>query len=144
MEGLIGNNVEESQEINDDDKNISKDDTPMEEVYYEKPKNRTPKPRQLEKVDYKSIVSSSSGDVSEVDNAVNENMEKIATGMWKCKLCEKTAIKTYTMKNHIETHLDGLSFPCQQCGKTFRSRHSYKNHACFYSKKTKSNILNYV
>ena len=137
LEGLIGNNVEDSQEINDDDKNIAKDENPMEEAHYEKPINRTPqpKPRQLEKVDYKSIVSNSSGDVSEVDNAVNENMEKIASGMWKCKLCEKTATRTYILKNHIETHLEGLSFPCQLCGKTFRSRPSYKNHKCFHSRK---------
>ena len=142
LEGLIGNNVEDSQEVNDDDKNIAKDENPMEEAHYEKPINRTPqpKPRQLEKVDYKSIVSLSLEDVSEVDNAVNENMEKIASGMWKCKLCEKTATRTYILKNHIETHLEGLSFPCQLCGKTFRSRPSYKNHKCFHNRKNYNNI----
>ena len=133
LEGLIGNNVDDSQEINDD-KNIAKDENPMEEVHYENPKTIAPqpKPRQLEKVDYKSVVSMSTEDVSEVENAVNENMEKIASGMWKCKLCGRTATRKDILRNHIETHLEGLSYPCQQCGKTFRSRHSYKKHVYVY------------
>ena len=133
LEGLIGNNVEDSQELNDDYKNIAKDDNPTEEAHYEKPINRPPqpKPRQLEKVDYKSIVSLSSEDVSEVDNAINENMEK-ASGMWKCKFCGKTFLRKDVSKKHIETHLDGLSFPCQLCGKTFRSRNALSIHKARY------------
>ena len=57
LEGLIGNNVEDSQEINDDKNIATKDENLMEEVQYEKPKNKNsqPKPRQLEKVDTKLI-----------------------------------------------------------------------------------------
>ena len=28
----------------------------------------------------------------------------------------------------IETHFEGLSFPCQVCGKTFRSRNALQIH----------------
>ena len=31
-------------------------------------------------------------------------------------------------RKHVEIHIDGLSFPCQICGKTFRSRQSFSQH----------------
>ena len=38
------------------------------------------------------------------------------------------------LKNHIETHLEGLSFPCQLCEKTFRSRNALSIHKTRYHK----------
>ena len=54
-----------------------------------------------------------------------------------CNLCgKKTVGKDFgnvkqKMRNHIETHIDGLSYPCQYCEKTFRLEnfhYSYRNH----------------
>ena len=72
-----------------------------------------------------------SEDVSEVENTVNQHVEKSSDGLYKCGLCGKTAKRIRNLKNHIETHIEGLSFPCQLCGKTFRSRNSYNTHKCF-------------
>ena len=75
----------------------------------------------------KVVVPLSTEDVSEVENMVNQHIEKCSEG-FKCKLCGKTAVLSRNLKNHIETHLEGLSFPCQQCGKTFRSRNALNTH----------------
>ena len=45
---------------------------------------------------------------------------------WICTICGKAAkgkdwgIAQYNMRKHIETHMEGLSYPCKQCGKVFR------------------------
>ena len=48
-----------------------------------------------------------------------------------CKHCGKVTIgrnRKQDLANHIETHIDGLSFSCQHCCNTFRSRNSLKTH----------------
>ena len=55
-------------------------------------------------------------------------MEKAEDGeiKWICSVCEKSSkgkdwgiAKTH-MREHIETHLEGLTYPCNQCGKVSR------------------------
>ena len=137
LEGLIGNNDGDFQPENFDNKIIDKDEDIAEDTHYDNYKtisnkphhnSKPPRQRQIESVD-KVMVPISAEVVSEVENAVSQHIEKIDAGMWKCNLCGKTAAKSQNLKNHIETHLEGLSFPCQLCGKTFRSRRS--THKCF-------------
>ena len=53
--------------------------------------------------------------------------------LYKCTLCGKEAEKN-NLRKHIEaTHMEGISLPCNQCEKTFRSRgslaqHKYRSH----------------
>ena len=45
-----------------------------------------------------------------------------------CKICGKEGGAT-AIKNHIEVnHLEGVSIPCNQCEKTFRSRNALTRH----------------
>ena len=54
-----------------------------------------------------------------------------------CKICGKEGPPT-AIKNHIEAnHLEGLSIPCNQCGKTFRSRSALCRHASIHRKQDK-------
>ena len=80
----------------------------------------------------KPVISISPEDVSELENTINQHMELCEDGRYKCTLCGKMqkekGVFIRALKNHIETHLDGLSFPCQLCGKTFRSRNAYSIH----------------
>ena len=62
----------------------------------------------METVD-KVMVPVSSEEVSEVENTVNQHVEKSSDGLYKCGLCGKTAKHIRNLKNHIETHLEGLS-----------------------------------
>ena len=73
--------------------------------------------------------------VDEIEAKIAENMLKSpADGTYSCMICGKSGDRHKShMKNHVETHMEGLSFPCQICGKTFRSRnvlhkHKYRNH----------------
>ena len=47
---------------------------------------------------------------------------------WKCNSCGKTATTKPNMKVHVEIHMEGLSFPCQLCSQSFRSRNQLNNH----------------
>ena len=82
----------------------------------------------------KVVVPLPSEDYSDVENAVNQYIEKGDDGKHKCALCGKVQQNGNLthLKNHIETHLEGLSFPCQLCGKTFRSRNALNIHNTRY------------
>ena len=49
---------------------------------------------------------------------------------WTCKTCGKTTkgISSSQIRKHAEIHIEGLRFPCQLCGNTFRSREALKCH----------------
>ena len=87
--------------------------------------------REVTKTD-KVMVPISSEDVGAVEarNTVQQYIETDAEGNMKCTICGKEAVggKKWNLENHIETHLEGLSFPCQLCGKTFRSRNAFNIH----------------
>ena len=61
-------------------------------------------------------------------------IERLEDGHVKCTVCGKVStdkrkdIRLTNMKYHIETHIEGLSYPCTICDKTFRSKHSYSSH----------------
>ena len=63
--------------------------------------------------------------------AVDQLIEKVEEG-WRCKPCGKIS-KSSDIRRHAEIHIEGLSFECNSCNKTYRSRnilrdHVYKNH----------------
>ena len=67
-------------------------------------------------------------DLTELDQKLYENMEKNSDGTYSCKFCGKMIPNRYNMKFHVESHMEGLSYPCHTCGKEFRSRDSLKSH----------------
>ena len=67
-------------------------------------------------------------------SAVDELVEKTEAG-WRCKQCGKISKSNISsdIRRHAEIHIEGLSFNCQHCEKTFRSRdllkaHRYRHH----------------
>ena len=56
-------------------------------------------------------------------------MEKFSEGTtnWKCTVCGKLAKDRANMARHIELHIDGVSYPCNQCGNTSRSGAGLQN-----------------
>ena len=82
--------------------------------------------------------------INEFSGNMNELDEKIETMMYKgenkvksenkmvpayvCKVCGKKNRRSY-LKNHIESnHLEGISFPCNRCEKTSKTRSALKFH----------------
>ena len=67
--------------------------------------------------------------ISEVEEQIKQNIVKNLDGTYSCQICGKNSGRNiYNCRNHIETHLEGLSFNCPMCEKTFRSRNSLAMH----------------
>ena len=84
-----------------------------------------------------------SGDLQQLDETVKSMMEtsqnlvqngKRQTQGKACKVCGKEGHPT-DIKRHIEAnHLEGVSIPCNQCDKTFRSRDTLRCHVSKHHK----------
>ena len=69
-------------------------------------------------------------DYEELDRKIKEMTENDGD-QCLCKICGKVSTgkdRRSVMAAHIETHLKGISYDCQQCGKVFSSRNSYRVH----------------
>ena len=76
-----------------------------------------------------NIDEDTASNIEEIDAKIAEYIIRTNDNFYSCKFCGKSGVKARKdMKNHVETHLEGLSFPCQHCGKTFRSRTSLQKH----------------
>ena len=77
----------------------------------------------------KVSINSTPGNISEIDEQIEQIIIKNLDGTYSCYLCGKNSGRQMGhCKNHIETHLEGLSFNCPLCEKTFRSRPSLAVH----------------
>ena len=59
----------------------------------------------------------------EVEQKIVENIERLESGGYSCRVCGKTSSGKSArtiLRQHVETHLEGLSYPCQHCEKTLR------------------------
>ena len=80
-------------------------------------------------------------DLNDLEERVQSMMEKslnnYAHGKFKahiCKVCGKEG-QGKAIKEHIEgNHMEGMTFPCNLCEKTPRSRHALKLHKYIYHK----------
>ena len=88
----------------------------------------------------KTVIVSSDhfNSIDELDLKIEENIE-IHGKQWMCKICHRICRFKSHAKEHAEIHFDGLSFPCQSCDKSFRSRLSFRKHMTTH--KTDNKIL---
>ena len=140
IEGLIGGS--QPSEDNDffqatDGLFKQTDSTDSTEEFQETVDNfklKTPfKPRQEKKVVHPTttLVNQLSS-IDDVKATVDELLERDGE-LWICKTCGKSSSRKSDMNKHVEIHIEGLSYGCQLCGQTFRSRnilnhHKIKNH----------------
>ena len=137
LEGLMGNDDSQPQQedfVASEEKVHGKFNVEAPPVSHVAEKVlKTHKSKELATVE-KIVASVSSEDVSEARKTVQQYIETGGDGKSKCSICGKEAVgkdpaqAKWNLENHIETHLEGLSFPCQLCGKTFRSRKILTNH----------------
>ena len=56
-------------------------------------------------------------------------------GVWKCKVCNKSANRERDIKEHAETHIKCVVHSCSICMKNFSTSHSLRTHVnTFHSK----------
>ena len=134
LEGLMENDAGFQNNFNETKIAKEEDETLPYETRNEI--NELPKPRQV--ANERVMVPVLSESAVDIEDTVNQHFERVSSGVYKCKLCGKISKKSIDLKRHIETHIDGVSYPCQLCGKTFRSRNSYSTHKCF--RKIKNDI----
>ena len=84
----------------------------------------------------RSVAVVSSASKVEAKAAVDDLVEKTENG-FKCKACGKisTSRASSDIRRHAEIHIEGLSFDCQLCDKTFRSRGLLNHHKVDYHRK---------
>ena len=88
----------------------------------------------------KIIVPVSAEQINDIENKASQHVERCEDGRFRCTLCGQTSKGTgpsykQQIKYHIEAaHLEGISIPCQLCGKTFRSRKSVIAHKSTFHK----------
>ena len=88
-------------------------------------------------------------DEKELDEMINQFIERRlddksrcqtksgSRGQYVCKLCGKTSNLSRNLKNHIETHMEGLEFQCKLCEKKCKTRAMLAMHVSKYHKKIK-------
>ena len=86
-----------------------------------------------EKVIEKVNTTINSDNSLELNEKIQENIVRNIDNTWGCKVCSRCFARRFTLIQHIETHLEGLSFDCPLCEKSFRSRpsllmHKHRNH----------------
>ena len=72
-------------------------------------------------------------DNSAAEEAIQEHLGREDGGHY-CKVCNYRSNNKTKVTKHIETHIEGLSYSCSDCNKTFRSRNSLNVHKTTYHK----------
>ena len=70
-------------------------------------------------------------DYNAIDLKIKECEERLEDGNRRCTLCDKVVPGSgkSNFRNHVERfHMEGLSFDCPHCDKTFRSRGTLSMH----------------
>ena len=134
LEGLTGKEEDQEKFENDTLKEtvISVDDDYMIETEKIIKENLKINPRKLSRP---MMVANNSAvnDIEKIDEKIGEYIVRGEDGNYSCGYCGKTGDKwKNNMRHHVETHLEGLSYPCQICDKTFRSRNALSCHKYQY------------
>ena len=72
-------------------------------------------------------------DNSVAEETIQKNLVR-EVGGYSCKICNFSRKLKIDVTRHIETHIEGLSYSCSVCQKTFRSRNSLNVHKANYQK----------
>ena len=72
-------------------------------------------PRQYQNNTENRVIAGTLTSIEELNQKIAENLGKDENGKHCCNICGQTSKHSGHIKEHIETHFEGLSFPCPQC-----------------------------
>lgn len=72
-------------------------------------------------------------ELEELDKMIQESMGQVYSESegkmaWKCNVCGKTSVYKSHMRNHVETHVQGVNHQCVYCNKKLKTRESLRMH----------------
>ena len=142
LEGLTSQDDEEERKIIEKTENTdihfennSETDSRREtsqKIKSETPQNGRRRPRKTTSSSVVVAGSFSDLNTEEINQKIEEYLVRAEDGTYSCGACGKAGTHLGDMRKHMETHMEGLSFPCQSCDKTFRSRNSLNFHKSKY------------
>ena len=127
LEGLTGGEQQEEEK----EENYFEEDFKLAENDSLQNKNKNETNIRNIRMAEKPVITFQSSDIhsfEELDQKVEESYSKDATGNYACLHCTKSSKKISNIKEHVETHFDGLFFLCSFCDKTLRSRNALRKH----------------
>ena len=84
---------------------------------------------EIETEEEEIVIRKAATNTEEIDQKISKYIVRGEDRKYSCGFCGKSGVKLAgDIKRHIETHLDDLSFPCQSCEKTFKSRDTLRKH----------------
>ena len=127
ISGLTGNeNEEDTKDVLSDTIDETQEDEYIAQKQTMRPKRERERP-QKHHIVAKSSTSEGDTSIQELNRLLEEQTEKI-NGIYTCKVCQKTAKDKTNLGKHIESHLEGLCFSCNECQQQFRSREALRWH----------------
>ena len=74
--------------------------------------------------------------MEDIAGQINSMMKNVTEGDYKlkCIVCGKMSKTRQNMSSHIETHIEGVSYPCNLCGSVKRSSNALNLHTSRYHK----------
>ena len=135
LEGLMSNNTEEIEELDDNKsstnefiKNAEKQEPTFisEDIEFNNSDNTVKRKRQQNPIGTVQVASN-----VDADEQISQYMEVSSDGSYRCTVCGKSfgaRNKKQDAQRHIETHIEGLSYECPICQKTFRSKNALYKH----------------
>ena len=126
LKGLVGNEEEPFTGYQDAKMKVK---TLSENVTKEETKHNKYNHREFENSG--ALVSTG----STVPMAIDKDVARIVDEMivkqdnfWNCTVCQFKSTNRSHLKEHVETHIEGLEYPCNNCGKIMRSSAAYRVH----------------
>ena len=115
LQGLLGSSP--SKEVTEDYKVTDVPDLKVE-IQEGDMRKITPSPDKIEDVTNEKVTFPTSAEnINDIEEKISEFLEKMDSGNFRCTICGKESNRSRNVKNHIETHMEGLSFPCERCGR---------------------------
>ena len=129
LKGLVGNEEEPFTGYQDAKMKVKTLSENVNKPQNEERKHYNPDHRHFE--NSKALVSTGSTVPMTVDKDVARIVDEMIVkqdNFWNCTVCQFKSTNRSHLKEHVETHIEGLEYPCNNCGKIMRSSAAFRVH----------------